>query len=1062
MSPTSNKASDLYRRYAPHIMVALVALASLYGVARHNYLLYHTLAETFSIVIAGGIFFVAWHTRAYSNNSYLVFLGIIYLCVGTIDYFHTISYKGMGILGGGGSNTATQLWIVARYLEATALLIAPVFVRRRFRPHPVLVCSLALTVLFLFAVIRRGMFPDCYIEGEGLTRFKRISEIIVVTLLIAAALHLRRRRGSFDPGVYRLLIASIGLTIASELFFSMYTDVYGLYNFAGHAAKIVSFYFIYRAVVAASLEKPHATLYRDLHESESSLRKIKAELEQRVQERTAQLRQSNRRLEHEVDERRRSERRLALITETINDVVWMSTPDFGRMLYVSPAYESVWGSSVESLYEDPGSFLEAVDGEDRSWVGDQLRNHGRQRWRMEYRLVGEDGKVRWVRHKTFPVSEEGRVSAVVSMISDITALEQARRLLAETNEELERKVHERTRELEQANRNLHEEIAGRREMEMLSEELGRISVGLLAQRDPDSLLERTLSPAARALGAETAGVALKDSEAAGWDARFGVGLPDEAFGVSFTDKDLPHAALAVSKHRAVAVNDVRTDRRVNPDVAATFGLRSVLVVPFKTRRDTCGVFFFNHHAEIHAWSAAQIDFADKLAVSVSFAMENAQLFAELQEIGEELKQRVERQRESLSRTEDSLVDTEQQLTDRQQALEAVYAMATAFTASPDLLYDQIALSIAHILKVSSAAVITLRDAEMIDIKSYVLDGKLLHARDEPFTCRLGKDALESARPLTSRCVLQPGEQPNCCLEEGMCSRMSVPMVASTDDVLGVICIMDRGERTFAEYEIHLVEIFARYVAHEIQRQRLEGRLRQSEQLELLGRLTSGVAHEVRNPLNAIQAILEALFDELKETGEFDSYLIHLRSQLNRLGELMEDLLSLGRPVRREDMEQIPVPELLSASVASWSDSRPAEAGDVRMEIAPECQTWTIRGAPVKLQQVVVNLLQNASQHSPDGAPIELSASQGAGGEAVIAVADHGRGINDGDGEKVFEAFYTTRKGGTGLGLSIVRHIVEHHGGRVSLRPREPGPGTVAEVVLPFFKVGEEADDAAGG
>ena len=1038
-------------RYLLVITAFCTAAVFLYITARYNYLLYHTLAETFSIVIAGGIFIVAWHTRAYVNNAYLVFLGIAYISVGCIDYFHTVSYKGMNVLAGEGSNTATQLWIGARYLEALALLAAPFFLRRSPRPYPVLLFFFAVTTAFLAAVIGWGAFPDCYLEGEGLTPFKKVSEYVIIGILFGAALNHRGSEDRLDADVYRLVIASIITAIVSELCFSLYTDVYGLFNYAGHLGKILSFFFMYRAVIAASLEKPYATLYRELHQSESSLRRIKAELEQLVQERTAQLRQTNRRLEHEVDERRRSERRLALITETINDVVWMSTPDFGRMLYVSPAYESVWGRSVESLYEDPGSFLEAVVGEDRSWVRDQLRNHGRQRWRMEYRLVGEDGKVRWVRHKTFPVSGEGRVSAVVSMISDITALEQARRLLAETNEELERKVHERTRELEQANRDLHEEIAGRREMEMLSQELGRISVVLLAQRDPDSLLERTLSLAARALGAETAGVALKDSEAGGWNARFGVGLPGEAFGVSFTDKDLPHAALAVSKHRAVAVDDVRNDRRVNPDVAATFGLRSVLVVPFKTRRDTCGVFFFNHHAEPHTWSAAQIDFADKLAVSVCFAMENAQLFAELQEIGEELKQRVERQRESLSRTEDSLVDTEQQLTDRQQALEAVYAMATAFTASSELLYDQIALSIAHILKVSSAAVITLRDRDRVDLKSYVLDGKLLHARDEPFTCSLGKEALESARPLTSGQVQQPGERPNCCLEEGMCSRMSVPMVASTDDVIGVICIMDRGERTFAEYEIHLVEIFARYVAHEIQRQRLEGRLRQSEQLELLGRLTSGVAHEVRNPLNAIQAILEALFDELKETGEFDSYLIHLRSQLNRLGELMEDLLSLGRPVRREDMEQIPVPELLSASVASWNDSRPAETGDVRMEIAPECQTWSIRGAPVKLQQVVVNLLQNASQHSPDGASIELSASQGADGEAVIAVADHGRGINDGDGEKVFEAFYTTRKGGTGLGLSIVRHIVERHGGRVSLRPREPGPGTVAEVVLPVFE-----------
>ncbi len=96
-------------------------------ISRFNYLLFHALAEIFIIVIASCIFLIAWHSRTFSENSYLKFVGIAYLFVAFFDFLHTLAYKGMGIFPVSGSNLATQLWITARNIESISLLVAPFF-----------------------------------------------------------------------------------------------------------------------------------------------------------------------------------------------------------------------------------------------------------------------------------------------------------------------------------------------------------------------------------------------------------------------------------------------------------------------------------------------------------------------------------------------------------------------------------------------------------------------------------------------------------------------------------------------------------------------------------------------------------------------------------------------------------------------------------------------------------------------------------------------------------------------------------------------------------------------
>lgn len=121
-----------------------------------------------------------------------------------------------------------------------------------------------------------------------------------------------------------------------------------------------------------------------------------------------------------------SEERFRLMAETIQDVFWMSTPGITQMLYVSPAYETLWGRARESLYQRPQSFSEAVHPDDRERVRAGFRDHAEGRWELEYRIVRPDGSERWIFDRGFPIHDAaGTLTMMTGVATDITERKQA-------------------------------------------------------------------------------------------------------------------------------------------------------------------------------------------------------------------------------------------------------------------------------------------------------------------------------------------------------------------------------------------------------------------------------------------------------------------------------------------------------------------------------------------------------------------------------------------------------------------------------------------------------------
>jgi signal transduction histidine kinase len=243
----------------------------------------------------------------------------------------------------------------------------------------------------------------------------------------------------------------------------------------------------------------------------------------------------------------------------------------------------------------------------------------------------------------------------------------------------------------------------------------------------------------------------------------------------------------------------------------------------------------------------------------------------------------------------------------------------------------------------------------------------------------------------------------------------------------------------------------------------------------LGRLSSVIAHEVRNPLMIIRASLGPLMAKHPVPSEVHEAAADIDEEVRRLSRLVDDALDFARPLHFDiapsDVNRIC--EQSAAAAAAGQDAPP-----IRLVLDP-ARPVVLTDAE-RLRSVLVNLLVNArqavdaeraaerqgtggpgldpapSQRQPGGSAIELATSAVSGGGVTIVVRDRGTGIDAADLPKVFEPYFTTRRGGTGLGLAISRNIIEGLGGTIDILSRS-GAGTEVRIDLP----GRPAGDGEG-
>lgn len=250
----------------------IATLFALYLTSLYNYLLFHSVAEIFSICIAFTVFLLAWNSVSYIKNNYLVVVGTAYLFIAILDLFHTLSFKGMQIFKDY-DYYANQLWIAARYFESIILLLAFIYVKakKQLNTFTLFTVFTAITILIMLSIFFWKVFPICFIDGVGLTPFKKYSEYIICMIILLAIIFLTKNKKEFDEKVYRYLLFSMLCTIISEVAFTFYINNYGFSNLIGHYFKIFSFYLIYRAIIVKGIQEPYNTIFRELKLNEQKL-----------------------------------------------------------------------------------------------------------------------------------------------------------------------------------------------------------------------------------------------------------------------------------------------------------------------------------------------------------------------------------------------------------------------------------------------------------------------------------------------------------------------------------------------------------------------------------------------------------------------------------------------------------------------------------------------------------------------------------------------------------------------------------------------------------------------
>lgn len=246
-----------------------------------------------------------------------------------------------------------------------------------------------------------------------------------------------------------------------------------------------------------------------------------------------------------------------------------------------------------------------------------------------------------------------------------------------------------------------------------------------------------------------------------------------------------------------------------------------------------------------------------------------------------------------------------------------------------------------------------------------------------------------------------------------------------------------------------------FVLHDITRQKRLESVRKE--------FVANVSHELRTPLSVIKGYVETLVDaqDAMPPADRERFLKTIQRHAERLNSLLEDLLALSRLESAQPglaRERVDLGQLL-ASAAEDFRSRPAARAH-RLGLSVDPGTPPVLADPLKLGQVLDNLVSNALKYTPPGSRIDISARMATVDTVEVAVRDDGPGIPEEDLPHIFERFYrvdkgrSREKGGTGLGLSIAKHIVQLHGGKVWAESR-PGAGTAFFFTLPVHAAKSE-------
>jgi PAS domain S-box-containing protein len=631
---------------------------------------------------------------------------------------------------------------------------------------------------------------------------------------------------------------------------------------------------------------------------------------------------------------RESEERFRLMAETIEDVFWMSTPGIEEMLYVSPAYERMWGRTRESLYRSPHSFIESIHPEDRDRIMDHVQEHARGVWEAEYRIMRPDGSVRWIHDRGFPIlGEQGVIRFMTGVARDITEHKQLTAEILKAKEDLEYRVLEQTQAFKQSEEKYRDLVENANSIIIRTDGEGRI---LFCN---------------------------------GFGCTFFGFAQDELTGRSIFDTILPKRDSSGRDLMAMA-----EEMRANPE-------RFVNNENENVRKDGARVWV--------SWT--------------NKAIYNAEgRFCGLLAIG-------------------------QDVTERRDAEEALRRSEKRFR---------------DLVESSPTAIAIYQDDELIfrNPEHERLMGQLLSSPMKATLANVHPDDLERVKELDRQ------------FKRGNTSSLDAAIRVYPYAKIGSISDLKWIHFSVSHIEYNGEQAFMVNAVDMTRMKELEHLATTQHKMSILGRVSAGIAHEIRNPLGGLNMYMSALKDVIQGVDHPEMQLAleiigKMQAASNRVEAVVRKVLDFSRPTTPKlspiDINQ-PVEDAASFGATT------IRKGGVRLEMSLTRGLPPCHADSQLLQHVILNLIANAVEAMKSASDQKVLAISTAAedGHVIMKVSDSGPGIPETMRGRVFEPFFSTSSDGLGIGLCLSSRIIMDHGGTIDVSESRWG-GCEFRIALPL-------------
>ncbi|MEA5452430.1 GAF domain-containing protein [Leptolyngbya sp. CCNP1308] len=769
------------------------------------------------------------------------------------------------------------------------------------------------------------------------------------------------------------------------------------------------------------------------------------------------------------DALRESEEKFRQLAEVVDAVFWILHLNRTDRVYVSPAYERIWGRPCTELYVTPDAWVEMIHVDDREQVLAAIPKQIQGTFDEEYRIIRPDGTQRWIHDRAFPIrNAQGQIYRLAGIAEDVTERKRSEEIIRQQadRETVLREITQRIRE------SLDLQTIFNTACDEIRTCLQADRVGIF-KFYPDSGYDD--------------GEFVAESVVHGFPSAVAIRIHDHCFGENYTN--------LYAQGRYHAVDDIYHNGLTpcHTDILAQFQVRANLVMPLLCNNELWGLLCIHQCDAPRHWHQSEIDLGHQLANQLAIAIQQAILYEQLQT---ELQ---ERQRAEATITQQLRQQTALELILQQirQSLDLPEILAIATQQVQELLHSDrvIVFQVCH-----DGHSHIVEEAVAPDLPRL----KALHWEDETWS----QDILEHYWQGQPRIVpdVMDDVWTNCLVDYSHAGQIQSKIVApilqelrdteahrwappeGSNKLWGVLVVHAcRTNRVWHQDEAQLLQQIANQLAIAIQQaslfEQLQQELQERQQAQAQLTLTNGelmratrlkdeflanMSHELRTPLNAILGMTEMLQEE-DVFGPVNAPQLKALKTVERSGshllELINDVLDVAKIEAGQlelDCHPTAIAPLCQSSLAFIK--QPALKQGLRLAVNLPPNLPAIALDERRMRQVLINLLSNAVKFTPEGGQVTLDVSLLPPSQICpemsylrFAVIDTGIGITPKNMQRLFQPFVQVDSAlnrqyqGTGLGLALVKRIVELHGGQVSLTS-DVGVGSCFTVDLPYGAV----------